>query len=246
MPTIVFASSKGGAGKTTAAILLASELASQGLKKNIRLTLIDADPNQHSAKWANRAGCPENIQLIEHVDEESIIDAIEQGEAQSQFVLIDLEGTASVAVANAISCADLVITLCQGSQDDADEAVKTIKLIKRQARVLGRAIPFSVLMTRTHPAITPRTYKHILKQFEEAGVDLFKTSLIDREAFRAIRSFGGILKDLPKKEVSGLENAVKNTKAFAAEVIQKLKAMTPSEHTTQAPVTGSARELENA
>ena len=61
MPTIVFASSKGGAGKTTAAIILAAELARQGATKNIEVTLIDADPNQHSAKWALRDGCPSNI-----------------------------------------------------------------------------------------------------------------------------------------------------------------------------------------
>lgn len=46
MPVIVFASSKGGVGKTTAAIVLASELA----RHKTSLTLIDVDPNQHSAK----------------------------------------------------------------------------------------------------------------------------------------------------------------------------------------------------
>ncbi len=46
MPVIVFASSKGGAGKTTAAIILASEPA----RHSTSVTLIDFDPNQHSAK----------------------------------------------------------------------------------------------------------------------------------------------------------------------------------------------------
>lgn len=223
MPAIVFASSKGGAGKTTAAIVLAAELANQGAEKGVDVTLIDVDPNQHSAKWAKKPGCPENINLIQNVDEETILDAIEEGEQKSAFVLIDLEGTASVAVANAISRADLVITLCQGSQDDADEAVKTIKLIKNQSRVLQRDIPFAVLMTRTHPAITPRTFKHIISQFEQAGIELFKCSLIDREAFRAIRSFGGTLADLPTKEVSGTAKALDNSQAYAAEVLQKLQ-----------------------
>lgn len=220
MPTIVFASSKGGAGKTTAAIILASELARQGAS----VTLIDADPNQHTAKWAKKDGCPDSIILIENAGEESIIDDIESAETKSAFVLVDLEGTASMAVASAISRADLVVTLCQGSQDDADEAVKTIKLINRQSKVLQRPIPFSVLMTRTNPAITPRTYRHILNEFQDAGVDLFACSLIDREAFRAIRSFGGIVNDLDPREVSGIEKAVANAHEFAAEVIRKLKA----------------------
>lgn len=220
MPTIVFASSKGGAGKTTAAIVLASELARQGAS----VTLIDVDPNQHTAKWAKKDGCPSNITIIENANEESIIDDIEDAETKSAFVLVDLEGTASMAVASAISRADLVITLCQGSQDDADEAVKTIKLISRQSKVLQRPIPFSVLMTRTNPAITPRTYRHILGEFQAAGVDLFECSLIDREAFRAIRSFGGIVNDLNPQEVSGIDKAAANAYAYAAEVIKKLTA----------------------
>ncbi len=218
MPTIVFASSKGGAGKTTAAIVLASELA-QGTS----VTLIDADPNQHSAKWAQKEGCPSNIILIEKSTEETIIEDIDVAQEKTAFVLVDLEGTASMAVASAISRADLVITLCQGSQDDADEAVKTIKLVNRQAKVLNRGIPYVVLMTRTNPAITPRTLKHIINEFRSAGVEILETSLIDREAFRAIRSFGGTIHDLDSSQVSGVEKAVANAHALAVEVIQKLK-----------------------
>lgn len=223
MPTIVMASSKGGAGKTTAAILLASELARQGEEKGIGVTLIDVDPNQHSAKWANKEGRPSNLQLIEKADEENIIEHIEKAEEETPFVVVDLEGTASMAVASAISRADLVITLCQGSQDDADEAVKTIKLIKRQSKVLRREIAFSVLFTRTSAAITPRTLKYILQEFEAAGIDIFKTSLIERDAFRAVRSFGGIVNNLSPKDVSGIEKAAQNAKAFASEVKSKLK-----------------------
>ncbi len=222
MPNIIFASSKGGAGKTTAAILLASELARQGKPKNIGVTLIDVDPNQHSAKWALKDGCPDNIELIQKADEESIIDDIERGDEQSAFVIVDLEGTASMAVASAISRADLVIILCQGSQDDADEAVKTIKLINRQSKVLRREIPFSVLLTRTNPAITPRTLRHIVGELNAAGIDIFKCSLIDREAFRSIRSFGGTVNDLNPKEVSGIDKAATNAHAFTEEVKKKL------------------------
>ena len=224
MPIIVFASSKGGAGKTTAAVVLASELARQGKSKNIKITLIDADPNQHSAKWALKDGCPDNIELIQNATEDNIIDVIEEAEVSTSFVLVDLEGTASMTVASAVSRADLVITLCQGSQDDADEAIKTIKMIKRQSRVIRREIPFAVLFTRTHPVISPRTLRHITNEFQAAGVNIFECSLIDREAFRAIRSFGGTVNDLSSKDVSGIEKAEANALAFASEVISKLKS----------------------
>lgn len=227
MPVIVFASSKGGAGKTTATIVLASELS----RHKTNVTLIDVDPNQHSAKWALKGGCPKNITLVEKSTEETIIDDIEDAQSRTAFVLVDLEGTASMAVASAISRADLVIILCQGSQDDADEAVKTIKLINRQCKVLNRKIPFSVLMTRTNPAITPRTLKHIISEFVAGGIDLFESSLIDREAFRAVRSFGGTVNNLDPKQVSGIEKASKNAEALAREVITKIKQNNTKEET---------------
>ena len=187
------------------------------------MTLIDADPNQHSAKWALR-DCPNNLDLIQNSNETSIVDDIEQAEENSGYVLVDLEGTASATVANAIIRADYVIALCQGSQDDADEAVKTIKLIRNQSKLLKRVIPFSVLFTRTSPAIQPRTLRHIVEQFEGAGIDLFKISLIDREAFRAMRSFGGVLHDLNTSQVSGVDNAIANAEAYTDEVLRKIKA----------------------
>jgi Mrp family chromosome partitioning ATPase len=42
MPVIVFASPKGGVGKSTSAVLLATELAQSGAA----VTVIDADPNR--------------------------------------------------------------------------------------------------------------------------------------------------------------------------------------------------------
>lgn len=223
MPVIVFASSKGGAGKTTACITLAGELALQGKSQGIQISLIDVDPNQHSAKWALKDGCPENINLIQNSNEERILDDIDDAKETSGFVLVDLEGTASMAVAHAISRADLVIALCQGAQDDADEAAKTIKLIKRQSRALQRDIPFSVLFTRTNPAIIPRTLKAIVNDFLNAGIDVFESSLVDREAFRAVRSFGGVVNDLDHREVSGIDKASQNAKKYAEEVKKKLK-----------------------
>jgi chromosome partitioning protein len=225
MSTIVFASSKGGAGKTTAAIVLASEFARQGASKGMNITLIDADPNQHSAKWASKEGRPQNIRVIENSDEDSIIDDIEDANQDSAFVIVDLEGTASMAVASAISRADLVIILCQGSQDDADEAIKTIKLIKRQERLLARKIAYSVLFTRTHPAITPRTLTYIINEFKKLEIEMFNCSLIDREAFRAIRSFGGTIENLDHNEVSGKDKAIANILAFTEEVKIKLLSL---------------------
>jgi chromosome partitioning protein len=124
MPTIVFASPKGGVGKSTAAVLLATELASHGGS----VTMIDADPNRPLTQWASRPGKPKKLTVIATTTEESIIDTIEKAALQTTFVIVDLEGTASMMAGYAMSRADLVIIPAQGSHLDATEAVKAIKL----------------------------------------------------------------------------------------------------------------------
>jgi len=223
MPTIVFASSKGGAGKSTSAVVLATELAQRGAA----ITVIDADPNRPVSQWAKRAGCPETLTVIGDTSEATIIDTIEDAASQTTFVVVDLEGTASMTVAYAISRADLVIIPVQGSQLDAAEAAKAIRLIHQQEKAFGRQIPHAVLFTRTSTAIRPRTFQHIRAEFSDHGVPTFQTQMNERDAFRAIFSFGGTLEGLDPQQVSNLEAAVTNARAFAAEVIAKLRQRAP-------------------
>jgi chromosome partitioning protein len=219
MPTIVFASPKGGAGKSTSAVVLASELAQKGAP----VVIIDADPNRPVTSWAKRAGKPESLTVLADVTEETIIDEIEAAASRAPFVVVDLEGTASITVAYAISRADLVIIPSQGSQLDASEAAKAIKLIRQQEKAFGRRIPYAVLFTRTSAAIKPRTLQHIRSEFLNNGIPVFQTQMHEREAFRAIFSFGGTIEALNAEQVSNLDAAVKNARAFAAEVVAMLR-----------------------
>ena len=124
MPVIVFSSPKGGCGKTTAATLLATELAQKGAS----VTVIDADPNRNVADWAKLPGAPEGLTVISDVTEETIVDQIETASAKAAFVIVDLEGTANLLVSYAISFADFVVIPMQGSQLDAKQAGRQIRL----------------------------------------------------------------------------------------------------------------------
>src|SRR6185503_19249548 len=178
MPTIVFASPKGGAGKSTSAVILATELALKGTA----VTIIDADPNKPVSQWAKRAGCPENITVVGDVSERTVIDEIDSAAQESPFVVVDLEGTASMTVAYAISRADLVIIPTQGSQLDAAEATKAITLIRQQEKAFHKKIPYAMLYTRTSAAIKPRTLQHIQEEFKNHGILAFQTHMHEREA----------------------------------------------------------------
>lgn len=219
MPIIVFASPKGGAGKSTSAVVLGCELARRGAG----IIIIDADPNRPVTQWARRPGKPASLDVLSAVTEETVIDQIESSAARAPFVIVDLEGTASMMVAYAISRADLVVVPTQGSQLDASEAAKAIRLIRQQEKAFGRQIPFSVLFTRTSPAVRPRTLRHIREEFANHEIPTFAAQMNEREAFRAIFSFGGTVRDLDPLQVSNLGSATANAEAFAAEVIVRLR-----------------------
>ena len=219
MPVITLSSPKGGAGKTTAATLLATELAERGA----RVTIIDADPNKNVVDWSHLPGLPPNVTVIGDVSEETIVDIIEDAASKTPFVVVDLEGTASLMVSYAISMSDFVVIPLQGSQLDAKQAARQMKLIKAQERIAGRVIPFAVLFTRSNPAIQPKTQRHIEERFLELQVPIMATRLDDREPFRALFSFGGSLSSLQDKGMSNLPAALTNAREFTVEVIERLR-----------------------
>lgn len=223
MPTIAFISPKGGVGKTTAALLLASQLA-----RAARVCIVDADPNHPIAAWGKGADLPENVSIIADVDEDTILDRIEEAAAKTPFVIVDLEGTAAKIVLLAVSQADLVVIPMQGSQLDAEQASRAIRVLRQHEKMTGRAVPYGVLLTRTSPIIRTRTMGHIQGGLVDAGVPMFTTQLHEREAFRAIFSYRQTLDHLDPRDVSNLDKAITNAEQFALEVIERLRGQTSS------------------
>jgi chromosome partitioning protein len=225
MPTISFASSKGGAGKSTSAVLLATELANRGAS----VTIIDADPNQPVSRWSRKPNCPPKLVVISAATEETLLDAIDDASRKTTFVIVDLEGTASLMVAQALSRSDLVVIPTKGSELDAIEAIKVIKFIRRQEKAFIRKIPFAVLFTQTNPAVRPRTLKSLEQDMLKQGIPLFDVALHERDAFRAIFSFGGTLSDLDPGAVGNVTAALNNARKFTAETIDMLKQQSTAE-----------------
>ena len=219
MPTISFANPKGGAGKTTSALILATELAAKGAQ----VAIIDADPEKWISQWAALPGKPDAIQIVNDVTEDTIVDQIDETSQHAQFVIADLEGTASLMVANAIGMSDLVLIPMQGSSMDARGGAKTAQLIRNQERMARRSILHSVVLTRTSAAITSRALRNVKEQLAASGINVFQTTIVERAAFRDLFDYGGGLTGLDPKAVSNVDKAQENAHAFAGEVIAKLK-----------------------
>lgn len=216
---IVFPNSKGGSGKTTTAFILATELAKRGLK----ISIIDADPNHPIDNWRKRGGETPFLTIITNDSEKTIMNDIDKASEDSDFVVVDLEGSANLSVGYAVSLADLVVIPSQRSSLDAEEAAKTVALVKNQSRVTKRNIPVALLLTRTNPAIRPKGLRRMLSSLESNHIDAFLTEIYEREAFRAIFDHVCTLAQLKESQVSGLDKAKANAAAFAAEVLRKLQ-----------------------
>lgn len=218
---IAAANSKGGAGKTTTVFLLASVLASKG----VRVTVVDADPNHPFGLWEKQGGSAENLAICINQGEETILDDIDEAAKNSDFVIVDLEGTANLSVAYAVSKANLVIVPCQRSSLDAAEAAKVISLVHRQSSIAGRIIPMALLLTRTSPAIRSKGLRRMLDSLDTNNVNTFHAEVHEREAFRAVWDHASTLAQLKPSQVSGLEKAKINAEEFTAEALKILQEL---------------------
>ena len=217
MPTIAFVSPKGGAGKTTSAFLLSTALA-----KLYDVTLIDADPNHPVQTWATGGNTPPRLRIVSDANEDTIIERIEDAATKTPFVVVDLEGTASKIVIYAISQADFVIIPTQGSQLDANEASRAIRVVLQSEKMTGKTKRYAVLLTRTSPMIRTRGMAHIQKGLIEAGIPVLQTELTERDAYRAVFAFQQTLDQLNPAEVPNLDKAKRNIEDLATEILARL------------------------
>ncbi len=220
---IVFASSKGGAGKTTSAVLLATELSAI----NQRVVIVDADENKPLLKWANR-GSHDGIEVV-GASENDIIEVIASAKSRADFVIVDLEGSKNLCVSYAIGCADMVVVPSKPSTLDIDESAATVKLIKNQEKLIGRDILYRLLLTQTAAAIESNTTKNIKADIERHNIKRLTVEVIDRDPFKEMFTVGCGLRTLlanatTKKNIEKYQKAIANAEAFAVEVVKTLKS----------------------
>ena len=220
MPIISFANTKGGSGKSTAALLLATELA-----ELTTVTIIDADPRRPIIDWAHKAEIPGEgrLRAIDSGGERVIQDEIERAARETQFVIVDLEGSASRLAGFAIGESDLTVIPSQEQYQDAQAAVETLAEIRREGRARRRDILAAVLFTRTKVVAKHRTHRHMQNQIRAIeGLEVLPVELVERDAFSAIFASGGGLRQLDPREVSGIDKAIANAEHYAQAVVDLL------------------------
>ncbi len=198
MPVITIASSKGGPGKTTIAMLLAGSLAGLGLK----VVALDADPTQALSRWAANIYEGPAFEVVSEADETRLAHLIDEKAREADIVLVDTAGFGNRAAAVAMTSADLVLVPTLSGEADVTEAEKTIRLVEGLARAARRDIPARVVMNRLRRTQLAR---HAANEIANAGLPRLENGLSDLVAYGEITYSGRIPPGGPAAvEIAGL------------------------------------------
>lgn len=230
MPVITFANTKGGAGKTTAAVIIASELARLGH----RVTLLDADPQQWTSRWYGLTKAQKNLSVISDVSDETIEGHIKGSKKRGGYVIVDLPGGRSPLMAKAIGFANHVLIPVQGCAMDAVGGAEVLGLLKDLADRCDIHIPHSVILTRISPIITTRSMQAVKSLLAEKMVHVVGTPLVERAAYRDMFVTGGAPHMMDPERVSNLDKACENAQALALDVLSLVPAKTAAAKSAKA------------
>ena len=220
MPVISFANAKGGAGKTTAALLLACELA----RKGHRVTLIDADPQHWTTQWYQASGGVQGLQVISEVTVAALHCHLREAGDRTDYFIIDLPGTRDALTTAAISLSDHVCIPIQGSAMDARGGAQILDLIAFLKEKTGLEVAHSVVLTRVTQTMSARALLMIKGMLAARGVHVLNTAIAERVAFKELFDAGATLYTLDPHKVSGLDKARDNAAAFAEEAERMMPA----------------------
>jgi chromosome partitioning protein len=184
MSVLTLATSKGGTGKTTIAMVLAARLAAEA-----RVVVLDADPTEAFTRWARDAYEGPLFETIPETDETRLAHLIAAKAEAAGLVVVDTAGFGNRAATVAMTSADAVLVPSLSAEADVTEAEKTIRLVEGLARAARRDIPARVVLNRVRRTALAR---HAVREIEGAGLPSLTTSLSDLVAFGEL-SYAGRL-----------------------------------------------------
>jgi chromosome partitioning protein len=216
MAVISIASAKGGCAKTTLALLLGAEFA---LVQQYRVAVLDSDLNQHASLFGAKAKIA-GLNIIGDINDENILKKLRDADAANDLVIIDLAGGSSTLALMALQRSNFVLVPTQPSLPDTRDALKTIGQIDNAQELARTPIARALIWTRVPAQFESRENRHVRQTLEGKGVDILKTALMERNAFRSIHITGKVPRQSAPKSP-----ATDNVGEIAKEILARLESL---------------------
>lgn len=216
-------SPKGGCGKSTSALTLASVFANN---PDLSVAIVDADPRQSIARvWLNKRredGLEDPpFTVISDPSDDTILDTLEAASQEHDLTFVDLEGVAGLMASYAASASDLCIVPMRPSALDGDAAGSALKMIRDAGRAARRSVPARILITQTDAAIMTTSHRELLAELDGAAVERLQTELLRRAPFERVMAEGKTLFELTANK--SVASAIANTARLGQELADILE-----------------------
>lgn len=192
MKLITFASFKGGVGKTTGLMAVASMLASRGKK----IAIMDADPNAPIASWEKSGkakGTWDPLATVYEAQNETLFeDAYEKATEQGcEYALVDTHGGISELNQMMLVNSDFIVVPSGVTDLDVKSTLQTMAYAIELFQAEGERIEIAILWSRFPTqklTAAEREYHDMIENLD--NIMLFETIMHKRDAFTSLGSSG--------------------------------------------------------
>lgn len=219
MPVITIAQSKGGAGKSTLALAIASEFAAYGGS----VVILDADRQHSLLNWfvdRQEEGVDTAkivVRDVSQIPDDQINKAIDKAKGDAQLVIIDSEGTANFKTAYGAMDSDYVVIPTRSSRLDLERTVETKTMLSRMCP----SVPYKVLITQTGMVARSKAEWEIDNQIRET-LPTFDVQMHTLDGFRAMSNYRRTLEEVEAESLAKTDRPRQIAQHILREILEDI------------------------
>lgn len=186
---------KGGACKSTMLQCIAAHLGGEGAK----VLIIDTDPQGSCVEWASEQDI-KGVDILPHLDEDTLFDIIDKVDANYDCILIDTAGFDSRMAGYVIQASDLILIPTGGSKTSLMGAARTWKHASDTTK--RHANPPQIRMVFWGVKQNSSVFKAAEQSIKSADMPVIKAHVGNYVGFEAMSWNGGLPTGVAKMALS--------------------------------------------